>query len=654
MLYTKVIHFSITILMLFTFFSANGQNTNTIPNFAFYDAMRLTNLLDKNTKKFDTLRTMEYASILKNYIVHENVDSFSIEDIITMYVEDNNPLITNLIPEDIVSGTASVDNAIVPPLHATSAFESLGGLNVASFADGFAKFLIARSREELNIVFFNKFREELDKIEELRILFPQTYKVLKTIDIFRYSAFIQALRETFEKDLSSFITNLPKIKDVNPYKKYFNENRILSLTFDTAWQVIRDLSDDTHPGNILNSLAMSKSQSENIPNINNGLKLMNIFSQSMRSNQKDQYWLSIDSLHLGIKNQVTMEIYFGLLYQLGIAIEFKIDDKPIKFREIISDLNQEKTKVESTLNKYKKFVRKLAKKLSLIQTYIGDLQHTPIKQLSYNDYFMFYDASIDLIEFALEYKALPFFDIKQDSGAIQLITMTRYVGNIYLDVNRKTYSSLIINTVGFLDLVLMPDQFKKSRKQFLKYGTFMASLTHAQNSDEVKEAIEAAVLPVGSSSIKKKSCFTISLNSYLGGIYGSEKLKFLDTKYKDITGMTAPIGIEFSLGFSHLNIGFGSLSSFISIIDVGALTTYRFNSDSVSSIPEIELRNIFAPGIYVILGINGIPLSIGYACQAGPNLRDITKKDISSNGYTRHFGFIAVDIPLFNFYINTR
>ena len=52
---------------------------------------------------------------------------------------------------------------------------SIGGLNVTNFADGLAKFMVKRFKEELNLAFFEKFKQDLDdpRYVELKILFPE-------------------------------------------------------------------------------------------------------------------------------------------------------------------------------------------------------------------------------------------------------------------------------------------------------------------------------------------------------------------------------------------------------------------------------------------------------------------------------------------------
>ena len=89
-----------------------------------------------------------------------------------------------------------------------------------NIADAFAKFLVKRTKEELNTTFFKKFYETISKEEyaDLQTVFPQTYRALTIIgnEIYRYEAYIQTLRESFENDLSNIYENLPTIIDNHP------------------------------------------------------------------------------------------------------------------------------------------------------------------------------------------------------------------------------------------------------------------------------------------------------------------------------------------------------------------------------------------------------------------------------------------------------
>ncbi|MFX8731580.1 hypothetical protein ABTM48_20530, partial [Acinetobacter baumannii] len=49
---------------------------------------------------------------------------------------------------------------------------SIGGLDVTNIADGLAKFLVKRTKQELTIAFFSKFDSLIAKYPDLQTVFP--------------------------------------------------------------------------------------------------------------------------------------------------------------------------------------------------------------------------------------------------------------------------------------------------------------------------------------------------------------------------------------------------------------------------------------------------------------------------------------------------
>jgi hypothetical protein len=190
----------------------------------------------------------------------------------------------------------------------------------------------------------------------------------------------------------------------------------------------------------------------------------------------------------------------------------------------------------------------------------------------------------------------------------------------------------------------------------------MASVVQAKNSEEVQNAIEAITLPAGSSRIKRESYFNVSVNAYSGIHTGHEYLRlennegFDNKTFINNAGITAPIGIAVSWGRwpdqrTAKKKGGWSFSVFASLIDIGAVTSYRFTNDtSVAKLPTVQLKDILAPGLHVSFGIPRVPVSLNFGWEYGPLLRKVSD-DINtrvSNSYTRWLISANVDIPLFN------
>jgi hypothetical protein len=155
------------------------------------------------------------------------------------------------------------------------------------------------------------------------------------------------------------------------------------------------------------------------------------------------------------------------------------------------------------------------------------------------------------------------------------------------------------------------------------------------------------VLPAGSSNIKKTTPFGLAVNAYVGGSLGVER----NAGQKGDTfagGLYGPIGLAFS--FSNAKTR-DSLSIFVPVVDLGALISYRFTNQENEGLPQFILKNIISPGVYVVAGFPGIPLSFGLGFHHGPELVEITDQAATLKTRFWRFGFfLAVDIPLINFW----
>ncbi|PWL31375.1 MAG: hypothetical protein DCO96_04040 [Fluviicola sp. XM-24bin1] len=181
--------------------------------------------------------------------------------------------------------------------------------------------------------------------------------------------------------------------------------------------------------------------------------------------------------------------------------------------------------------------------------------------------------------------------------------------------------------------------------EFIKFGVFMANLVEANSAEEVQAVIESAALPVGSSALRKNSVLSVNVTSYLGASMAFEKnMPF---------NVTAPIGVDVATGFGRG----GSLALNVSPLDVGAIVDYRLSENQMEIESVITLGNIFSPGFHLVYGGPfQVPLSIGGGVQYGPGLTNVSAEGIEVNnapGWSIN-AFLAVDMPLFNFYNRQR
>ena len=140
------------------------------------------------------------------------------------------------------------------------------------------------------------------------------------------------------------------------------------------------------------------------------------------------------------------------------------------------------------------------------------------------------------------------------------------------------------------------------------------------------------------------------LNAYVGGFLGGECLSGYPDKstihYHWCTSVTAPIGIDWSTCIP-LKPSW-SCGVFFSLIDVGALVSYRLQKDTTSSSPAINLRNVFAPGVHFNLGIANTPVTLSFGAQYAPSVEEINGNQVQlqPNKCFRYGAELLIDIPI--------
>lgn len=591
-----------------------------------------------------------------------------------------------------------------------SLLSSVGGINVTTVADGFAKFIVKRTKQELTIAFFEKFKKKLDSIKDLQTVFPQTAKVLGAIgnEIYMFKAYIQTLKEAFEKDLATLPSNLPKI--IDNHKEFFNANPELKAGLRTSFYIAQSFQEKLHPGVIIENYK-HELWSDSNPNYQAAFQTLILFSTSLKSqNDADNYWAPKSDLEKLYINDGLFEIYLGLLVQNARKEEiiFKGEDgKSLELSKIIDSSSV----VVSDVNHYKTYIKKMYQKVQSLDAKVKQLKDPTNEASALENYYSIISASIDLMEDAVKIESLPHFpegmNIQEKSKKYFNIVQTS--ADIVIDISKKNYASVVLDATDLYSIIFekisiqkyadsisrkaeknkmaakeekknidatesnneetttykeakTEAEFNEIKKALFTYGTFIAAVARAKTSDEVESAIEAFALPAGSARIKRETHFNISLNAYCGLFSGVENIKGLEKGKWNSYGVTAPIGISISRGHSIFFFGTGkegweenkkgwSSSLFFSIVDIGALTAFRFANDTVESVPNIKLKDIISPGVFISIGFPKSPISFNAGWQVGPLLRKVNlEENTFDESYTRFSVSLTVDIPILNFY----
>lgn len=572
-------------------------------------------------------------------------------------------------------------------LQLAKSISSIGSINVTNLADGFAKFIVTRTKQELNIAFFYRFQEEMKDTNyaDLRSLFPQTHQALSAIgnEIYNYEGYLQTLRQCFISDLNALPNNLPDI--IENHRDFFEKFPEMESYLRSGCYIAGELRNKTHPGDILKNFPLNTIESLSL-NSQGSLKTLMLISASLQRFpvDEDQYWVDLDAIKALAKNPIAFKIYLGLIYQQASQSPYN----SIKFdnTSIIAVMDALAKNYDQDYLEFAKYIQQFGEKTEAIKTHLNSPRPTT-DSAAVEFYAKHMELSLDLFKHISKAGNLPYVNAPEMANSLKdFFDVAKTTCNLTLNINRCNYGAAIVNTVHIYDVVVYkklvnPATGRLEKEQFgitpgtlekiYKYGNLMATVAQAQNSEEVSTAIEAIALPPGSARIKRESKFNVSINAYCGLYGGYEKIKGVDRGYNEVTfrkwnsyGVAAPFGFAISGGQQHI-IPFinrwckkqrhWSHSLFISVVDIGALAAYRFTNDSTETVPKIELQNIISPGIFYSLGIPQTPISVNVGYQLGPLLRKVTETENTiGEKYTRFSVSICVDLPLLNLYNKPR
>jgi len=532
------------------------------------------------------------------------------------------------------------------------------GLSVNNVADGLAKFLVKRTKEELSIAFFSRFQRDIAGNPNLNTLLPATARVFKTIDkdIYRYNLFLQAFRQGFQRDLKTLPVNFQQCLE----KGQLIKSPQWQIAIHDALELSQLMIDRRSPDSVFMYLGRDAflqtatdriaairdtQQQRQVRNLATTLKLSYLISESLRTSEPNKTWMTGKQITEALRDSATLYIYLGLLWQQGTQItEFQTGTKSIGLRDALSLIATSQER-KSALQQYLKSFANAGDNLSTRLSAIKRQPDTLVQP--YDQVYEFFNLFFGLIEQTMTFKTQFLPGTTQEMEGTFMGTL-RQLNDLNFNVRQRYYSAAVTN-VGAILTTLAPEN-PELRQKILKYGFFMASVSEADNSDQVAAAIEIVALPPGSSVMKKQTSWSAALNAYTGLAGGQERLLDVGIAPSGFASVAAPVGITVSKGLGNS----GSLSLLIPVIDVGALVAFRFKNDRADLLPKLSWSNIVAPGAYLAYGFfNNLPITVGVGAQLGPNLRAIDSgpinPDITASGW-RWGGFISVDIPIFNLY----
>lgn len=631
----------------------------------------------------DALALKPYFAPSGNRLALLNVsaeDAQKVANILARYTDQKN--IELAFEENIFFSTERVPNADLRMLGdavkgaAPSSF-------VTYFADGLAKFIATRTKQELTNAFFRRFKSDLDNFPVLDTLFPATGLLLRRIDtdIYFFDKYIDDLRIHFIKDLERLPTGLRELvvadrSRLRPGERLWMADLLqVSQLFLDGFGVKESLaylaSDETLMFSKLKELSGDSSEYRKVANLAGIFRTSHLLMQAVEvlpesgssfSNDEtpEPKWIAPDRLYKALNDPVARDLILGLLYQQGVGINFAgAQAQTVPFREIMNSVKAEVPKLEI----FKNALNDLVNDLRQAQSSMREVKAlNPDDQNKVATYYRLFDAAFGAFQAGIKIKNI--FSPPRPAEDTKLFFVIRQLSELNMHLRSKAYGSAVINVGNVIDTLswkLLTNKRKSLKagqpvvekssfsSHFWRYGSFMAAVAEAKNSDEVAYAIDRIALPPGSAAMKKSSAFSLMINAY-GGISGG--VEFLGQgigekrNAKTILAPWAPLGFDFSFGNKKGN---ASTGLFLPFIDVGALAAFRLGDNQAADVPQLKWSNIIAPGAYLVFGFSrAAPLSLSVGGQLGPNLRKVSTQGITlddQRGY-RIGATLAVDIPI--------
>jgi hypothetical protein len=221
----------------------------------------------------------------------------------------------------------------------------------------------------------------------------------------------------------------------------------------------------------------------------------------------------------------------------------------------------------------------------------------------------------------------------------------------------REYARTFVHVSAAVRLVVEVDADAKLPAVITKYGPFVAEVAAAKTPEDVQRALETAAAPIGGSLAKRgKGKRTVAINAFFGLHAGREVVDGLGPERIEgkHAGLYAAVGVEASMGVGK-NC---SLGLFLSVIDLGALTSLHIDDESeeaaddepeVETTPEVGFKQVFSPGLYLVGSFQRG--SVGVGASLTPKLRNVSEDGmfVEEASAIRYGVFLALDITIFPF-----
>jgi len=368
-------------------------------------------------------------------------------------------------------------------------------------------------------------------------------------------------------------------------------------------------------------------------------------------------WLSLQQLDTVMNDDQLRPVFLGLLYQRLRTIKQFRQLSPPGLAQLVQLTVADLPKLEPVDSMASAAADSLAfqRKASFVVNTLSRLVEIPILAAP--------TASGQTLSLAQQYPPLQYTPAVAGN-------VTDFIYHINNKNHRRAVGSLLglfQNVQAFVtELQSDKDEVSETIRFLNKYGFFVAGLVDARSGQEVSSLLNNVSEPPGSSRLKRRAPFSISLNAYLGASFGYERW---DDPQMDIEedfwnlAPTLPLGASFSFlagpGQPAVYDDEGELvktakrpasfSIFAGIIDLGSLLNYRFEEEELGN-TDLTFKNMFKPSLQFHYNFPRSPFYIGTGIQYGPHYREINEMQEPLRS-VRAFISAGLDIPLKTLYM---
>ncbi|MEY3443251.1 MAG: hypothetical protein RLZZ519_1532 [Bacteroidota bacterium] len=449
-------------------------------------------------------------------------------------------------------------------------------------------------------------------------------------------------------------------------------------------------------------------------------RLMELLSYSLIVEENGaNAWVSLDFLEKYLDKPDFYRLYFGLLLaQDNLHPKFQITWNVItptiqKHRIVIKIADKVDDLLESkTIDKVRTIFSRLTESASYVNEQALSIRQAKAKGQSptaetVHQYAFAIANMIDSTRGAIlmTFNSLDLITLMHPTGcknfdpnkiSNQIHAYCNYLrtsSEIYLHLNDKQYSEAISKAIELIRDVVHKNNpnnpfeklFEREDTDWMRLTDLLVAIGIAEDREDLEEAFKQFAHNPGSWRVKRESCFNVALSVYGGGFSGWEKFQDKDfdyqTTYVDSSSgspiirdttialpidsirrlkatISLSIGPSISTSFRIKNHNF-SLTAYAPLIDIGAVTAFRFNDTTTTNLPDFKWEDIVAPGIFGYLGFPSMPISFGFGAQYSPRLRRIQAEEDGTlhTVFAKSFryGFsLAIDLSLLDFHTSVK